>query len=282
MKQGGLEQLEALLADLGGVVVAFSGGTDSAFLAGVAHRVLGPERALCVTAVSPSLASGEEAHCRLLAAEWGLRWQTVETSEMEDPRYVANGADRCARCKDALMSALAPLAAAESAIVVLGVNTDDLGDYRPGQVAAAAAGARFPLVEAGLSKDDVRTLSKELGLRTWDRPSGACLASRMPYGTPVSAPSLRAVDSAESGLRALGLRDFRVRHHGAVARVEVAEGEVAAVWARRDEVVAAVKAAGYDFVALDLEGFRSGSMNRLLRNTAPATGPAPARSSAPI
>ncbi len=271
MSDGRLVRLEAVLAGLGNVVVAFSGGADSAFLAGVAHRTLGPERTLCVTAVSPSLAAEDEVHCRALAAEWGLRWQEVATSEMEDPVYVANGADRCARCKDALMVALGPLAAAESATVVLGVNTDDLDDHRPGQAAAAAAGARFPLVEAVLSKADVRELSRRLGLRTWDRPAGACLASRLPYGTPVTAPTLRAVDAAESGLRALGLRDFRVRHHGALARVEVAEGELGVVWSRRDEVVAAVKAAGYDFVSLDLEGFRSGSMNRLLTRPAPTS-----------
>ncbi|MGH8988150.1 MAG: ATP-dependent sacrificial sulfur transferase LarE [Acidimicrobiales bacterium] len=266
---GGLAELEAVLAEIGSVVVAFSGGSDSAFLAFVAHRVLGRERVRCVTAVSASLAAGEEPHCRALAAAWGLRWQTVETSEMEDPRYVANGADRCARCKDALMVALAPLAEDEPATVVLGVNTDDLGEYRPGQAAAAAAGARFPLVEAGLSKAQVRDLSKQLGLSTWDRPAAACLASRLPYGSPVTAPTLRAVDIAESGLRALGLRELRVRHHGSVARVEVADDELHLVWARRDEVVAAVKAAGYDFVSLDLEGFRSGSMNRMLRKSAP-------------
>lgn len=266
--QEGLARLESILGDIGNVVVAFSGGADSAFLGSVAHRILGPRGALCVTAVSPSLAAGEEAHCRALAVEWGLRWRTVETSEMEDPAYVANGADRCARCKDALMIALGPIAAAQSATVVLGVNTDDLGDYRPGQEAAAAAGARFPLVEAGLSKADVRELSRSLGLRTWDRPAGACLASRLPYGTPVATPVLRAVDRAEAGLRALGLREFRVRHHGAVARVEVADGEFQLLWSRRAEVVAAVKEAGYDFVSLDLEGFRSGSLNRLLTRSA--------------
>jgi pyridinium-3,5-biscarboxylic acid mononucleotide sulfurtransferase len=264
-----MARLETVLAEIGRVVVAFSGGADSAFLANVAHRVLGPDRALCVTAVSPSLAAGEEAHCRAVAAEWGLRWRTVETSEMEDPDYVANGADRCARCKDALMRALGPLAGVESATVVLGVNTDDLGDYRPGQAAAAAGGARFPLVDAGLSKADVRELSRRVGLPTWDRPAGACLASRLPYGTPVTAPTLRAVDAAESALRALGLRVFRVRHHGTVARVEVADDELDLLWSRREDVVAAVKAAGYDFVSLDLEGFRSGSMNRLLRRSGP-------------
>ena len=260
----GLPRLESLISELGSVVVAFSGGADSAFLANVAHRVLGPDGALCVTAVSPSLAAEDEEHCRAIAAEWGLRWTTVESTEMEDPRYVANGADRCARCKDALMVALRPLAAAESATVVLGVNTDDLGDFRPGQAAAAAGGARFPLVEAGLSKADVREMSRRLGLRTWDRPAGACLASRLPYGTPVTAPRLRAVEMAESGLRALGLREFRVRHHGSVARIEVADDELDFFWSHRREVVEAVKAAGYDFVSLDLEGFRSGSLNRLL------------------
>lgn len=264
----GLARLEAVVTGLGRVVVALSGGADSALLASVAHRVLGPERALCVTAVSPSLAAADARHCGELAAAWGLRWRTVETAEMDDPAYVANGEDRCAHCKRALMTALGPLAAAESATVVLGVNTDDLGDHRPGQAAAAAAGARFPLVEAGLSKADVRALSKRLGLSTWDRPASACLASRLPYGTPVRLPTLRAVEAAESALRALGLRELRVRHHGPVARVEVAEEELAAVWSKRAAVVAAVKAAGYEFVSLDLEGFRSGSMNRLLRRSA--------------
>lgn len=162
------------------------------------------------------------------------------------------------------MAALTPLAAAADATVVLGVNVDDLGDYRPGQAAAARAGARFPLVDAGLTKADVRSLSRELGLRTWDRPAGACLASRLPYGTPVTAPRLRTVAAAESALRALGFRQFRVRHHEAVARVEIDEDEIEEAVRRRGEVVAAVKGAGYAFVTLDLEGFRSGSMNRLL------------------
>lgn len=259
-----LERLEAVLDALGNVVVAFSGGADSAFVASVAHRALGPERVLCATAVSASLAPDDHVHCRTLAAEWGLRWTAVETAEMDDVRYVANGPDRCARCKDALMAALAPLAAAESAAVVLGVNLDDLGDYRPGQAAALDAGARFPLVDAAFSKADVREWSRRLGLRTWDRPAGACLASRVPYGTPVTAPTLRSVAVAESGLRALGFAQVRVRHHGPVARVEVPESELASVLGRREEVVEAVRAAGYSFVAVDLEGFRSGSLNRLL------------------
>jgi len=259
-----LDRLRAELTRLGRVVVAFSGGADSAFLAYVANDVLGPARVLCATAVSPSLAPEEEAHCRALAADWGLRWVGVHTAEMDDPAYVANGADRCARCKTALMTALGPLARRKSATVVLGVNLDDLGDHRPGQEAAAALGAEFPLVAAGLRKDEVRQWSRRLGLSTWDKPAAACLASRLPYGTPVTLGTLRSVAVAESGLHALGFTELRVRHHGDVARVEVPEDDLATVIARRGAVVEAVKAAGYVYVALDLEGFRSGSLNRVL------------------
>jgi pyridinium-3,5-biscarboxylic acid mononucleotide sulfurtransferase len=263
-RRGRLDRLRDELRGLGRVVVAFSGGADSAFLAKVATDTLGPAAVLCATALSPSLAADEEADCRALAQEWGLRWVGVPTDEMHDPSYVANGADRCARCKTALMEALTPLADAEHATVVLGVNVDDLGDHRPGQVAAAARGARFPLVEAGFTKDDVRQRSRRLGLRTWDKPAAACLASRLPYGTPVTLGRLRAVEAAESALRALGFGQLRVRHHGEAARLEVETETLAAVVARRTEVVAAVRAAGFSFVALDLEGFRSGSLNRVL------------------
>jgi uncharacterized protein len=265
-----LDGLRAELRRLGRVVVAFSGGADSAFLARVATDTLGRASVLCATAVSPSLAAREEADCRALAAEWGLRFVGVPTGEMQDPAYVANGADRCARCKTALLKALAPLADAEGATVVLGVNIDDLGDHRPGQAAAAAAGAAFPLVAAGFTKDDVRHWSRQLGLRTWDKPAAACLASRLPYGTPVTLGRLAAVDAAESALHALGFGQLRVRHHGDAARLEVEPGALAEVLARRAEVVAAVRGAGFTFVALDLEGFRSGSLNRVL---AEADGP---------
>jgi pyridinium-3,5-biscarboxylic acid mononucleotide sulfurtransferase len=267
-----LVALRRSLRRLGRVVVAFSGGADSALVARVAHDTLGRRAVLCATALSPSLAADEEEYCRSLAEEWGLRWTGVPTREMEDPTYVANGADRCARCKTALMAALAPLAAAEGATVVLGVNVSDLGDHRPGQAAAAAGGAVFPLVEAGFTKADIRTWSRRLGLRTWDKPAAACLASRLPYGTPVTLGRLSAVDTAESALRALGFSQLRVRHHGDAARLEVEATALAEVLDRRAEVVSAVRAAGFTFVALDLEGFRSGSLNRALGRDVPVAG----------
>ena len=261
-----LDALRERLRELGRVVVAFSGGADSALLAHVAHTSLGPDRCLVVTAVSPSLAGAERDDCAALAAEWGLRWVEVETSEMEDAAYRLNDGDRCFHCKSALMDVVGPLAEAEGAgaTVVLGVNLDDLGDHRPGQRAAAEAGAAFPFVDAGFTKAMVREASRSLGLRTWDKPAAACLASRVPYGTTVSVSVLSRVERAEGALRALGLRELRVRHYDDTARLEVPLAELAAVLERRAEVVAAVRGAGYRYVTLDLEGLRSGNLNQAL------------------
>jgi uncharacterized protein len=271
-----LADLQHELRQLGRVVVAFSGGADSSLLARVAHDTLGRDQVLCATAISPSLAAAESDDCRALAAEWDLRWVGVPTHEMDDLAYVANGPDRCAHCKTALMTALGPLARTEQAHVVLGVNVSDLGDHRPGQAAAEAGGATFPLVTAGFTKDDIRQLSKELGLRTWDKPAAACLASRLPYGTPVTLGRLSAIDQAESALHALGFTQLRVRHHGDAARLEVEADQLARVLERRQEVVDAVRSAGFTFVALDLEGFRSGSLNRVLTDdAADAADPSP-------
>jgi uncharacterized protein len=259
-----LALLRARLRELDRVVVAFSGGADSAFLAWVAHDELGPARARAVTAVSPSLAPEEEADCRSLASEWGLAWEPVFTDELADPAYSANDGERCFHCKTALMDVVAPMAASDGSTVVLGVNVDDLGDHRPGQRAASERGAAFPLVDAGFSKADVRSWSRDLGLRTWDKPAAACLASRVPYGTPVTLAVLEEVARAESGLRALGFRELRVRHYGELARLEVPVDEFDALLAARDAVIAAVHAAGYRYVTLDLEGFRSGNLNSSL------------------
>ena len=260
-----LDALHERLRELDRVVVAFSGGADSAFLAWVANDTLGPARAHAVTAVSPSLAALERDDCAALAREWALRWTPVETAELDDLAYVANDGDRCAHCKTALMDVAGPLADEAGATVVLGVNVDDLGDHRPGQAAAAARGATFPLVDAGFTKADVRAESKRLGLRTWDKPAAACLASRIPYGTPVSVGILSRVERAEAALRAIGFAELRVRHYGDTARLELPLLDLAAALERREEVVAAVRGAGYRYVTLDLEGLRSGNLNAALR-----------------
>lgn len=259
-----LQRLRDGLRELERVTVAFSGGADSAFLAYVAHETLGPERARAVTAVSASLAGDERDDCASLAREWGLRWSEVRTDELDHAAYRRNDGDRCYHCKSALMTALGPLVQRSGEVVALGVNVDDLGDHRPGQRAAAEHGAVFPLVEAGFTKEDVRTHSRRLGLRTWDKPAAACLASRIPYGTPVTLGVLGAVERAESALRALGFRELRVRHYDDVARIEVPTDRLGEVVERRDEVVRAVRAGGYRYVTLDLEGLRSGNLNRAL------------------
>ena len=257
-----LARLRQEIARYERLVVAFSGGADSALLARVATDVLGREAVCCATAVSASLAPSEFDDVRRLAAEWGLRLATVATGELDNPDYVRNDVDRCAHCKSALMDELAELAAAEDAVIALGVNCDDLGDHRPGQSVAGGRGAVFPLVRAGLTKRDVRAASRLLGLRTWDKPAAACLASRLPHGTPVTLRRLDQVARAEESLRQLGFRQLRVRHLEDTARVEIALEEMPALLERREGIVAALHAAGYRYVTLDLEGFRSGNLAR--------------------
>lgn len=259
-----LDRLRSGLTELGPVVVGFSGGADSAFLTWFATATLGADAVLAATAVSASLAGAEHAACAELAAAWRLRWTEVRTDELERAAYRRNDADRCFHCKSALMDELEPLAAATGATVVLGVNVDDLGDHRPGQRAAAERGARFPLVEAGFTKDHVRAASRRFGLVTWDKPAAACLASRVPYGTEVGVALLSQVERAEAAVAALGFVALRVRHYGDTARLEVPLDDLTVVLDRREAIVAAVHRAGYRYVTLDLEGLRSGNLNAAL------------------
>ncbi|MEW9530969.1 ATP-dependent sacrificial sulfur transferase LarE [Microbispora sp. NPDC049125] len=255
------------------VVVAYSGGADSALLAVAATRALG-ERALAVTAVSPSLAASERAGARAFAREHGIAHLEVCTDEADRPEYVANGRDRCYHCKSALFDALAPLAAAMGARIALGTNLDDLGDHRPGQRAAAERGAITPLVDAGLTKADVRRISAELGLRTAAKPAAPCLASRVGYGDPVTPELLLRIEEAEAAVRELGFPVLRVRAHagGTVARVEVPADDIPRAARLREPIDRAVRGTGFTFCSLDLSGFASGRLNDLLPIVAVRSG----------
>src|SRR6266699_3927035 len=254
------------LAEIPSLIIALSGGADSAYLAWAAHKALG-ECALSVTALSPSFSAHDRAVVEEFVSKLGVRHEFIETHEMENPAYRANAADRCYFCKDELFSTLDNLARARGfAAVAYGVNADDTLDFRPGHRAATEHQVLAPLLDAGLAKADIRLLSKRAGLPTWDRPASACLASRLPYGTEVTSERLGLVERGEAALRALGFRQFRVRLHDRLARIEISPEEMPRALA--PEMAAAMvdrlKAAGFTYVALDLEGYRQGSLNETL------------------
>jgi len=261
------QRLFELLRGLGRVIVAYSGGTDSAYLAWAAHQVLG-ENALAVTADSPSLPESHKREAQELARRIGFRHEYLVTREFENPDYLRNDSDRCFYCKDELFTRLEELGRSRGIPhIVYGVNTDDLGDYRPGHKAARRHQIKAPLIEAGLSKAEIRELSRRAGLPTWDRPASACLASRIPYGTPVTPERVKIVERGEEALHALGFRQCRVRYHGELVRIEIAADELPRAldpeMARR--FVQIFKPLGFHYVTLDLEGYRQGSLNEALQ-----------------
>lgn len=260
------QRLEDCIRRAGRMIVAYSGGIDSAYLAFSAHRVLG-DGMLAVIADSPSLARSHYRDALAFAAEYGIPLKTIETTELEREAYAVNDANRCFHCKDELFAVLETVRAGQGFdTVAYGLNLDDKKDFRPGQRAAVEHRVAAPLAEAGLNKADVRSLAKQSGLAIWDKPASACLSSRIEYGRRVTPENLRMVEEAEDALHGLGLKRFRVRHHGAVARIEIAEEELSGALevGLMRQISKAVRKAGFQYVALDCDGYRSGSMNEVL------------------
>lgn len=260
------EKLFSILKPMRRLIIAYSGGADSAYLAWAAHRVLG-ENATAVTADSASIPESHKKDAEAFAREWGFRHEYIETHEFENPDYVKNGPNRCFHCKDELFTRL-EFVARERGIehIAYGVNVDDLSDFRPGQHAAHLHQAKAPLVDAGLTKAEIRELSRLTGLSTWDRPASACLSSRIPYGTPVTIENVKTVERGEEAIRQLGFRQFRVRFHGKLVRIEIAKDELAMALTPEmaQRFVAIFKPLGFHYVTIDLEGYRQGSLNAAL------------------